>query len=89
MPRSEDSRQAIAEETDGVPFVGSWRSLLMSMSIRRIKRDVIAFEWRCTQKKYERERAIPGARLLNRGGSVPIDDRRDCYPAVGPPSARN
>jgi hypothetical protein len=56
----------------------SRRSLLMSMMlIRRIKRDVIAFEWRCAQKKYER--AIPGARLLNRGGSVPIDDRRDCY----------
>jgi hypothetical protein len=86
MPRFEEGRQGIAEKTAGMKFVGSWRSLLMSMLIRRIKRDVLAFEWRCAQKKYER--AIPGARLLNRGGSVPIDDRRDCYPTVGPPSAR-
>lgn len=68
-----------------MPFVG-YVAIVIDVDVDpENKRDVIAFECRCAQKKYER--AIPGARLLNRGGSVPIDDRRDCYPAVGPPSA--
>lgn len=76
MPRSEGSRQAIAEETDGVPFVGSWRSLLMSMLIRRIKRDVIAFEMEVRTK--EIRASDPGGASAKSRGSVPIDDRRDC-----------